>query len=228
MKYSVYFREMCIRKFIEESDWHPAHGQDYYRPLDLSVRQFYAKCETDGYDWYKWKSLRKDLPTLFGIVEALEEWGYRFHQVNGITDFVERPHFELVKYPTPIIKISKNLKKTTMDCHPVLLGMLYDGEIKQRNALLAISLIKQGMTIRPALKQAHSSYQSMLDYGYVRSGRQMPRRTIKKVEKCIRRLDGGEELKSVLRDLKLGMWSYYRYKDFFSVVLEPAQLAHLK
>jgi hypothetical protein len=38
MKYDVYFKEKVIRKFIDESDWHPAHGQDYYRPLDLSVR----------------------------------------------------------------------------------------------------------------------------------------------------------------------------------------------
>ena len=228
MRYSVYFREMCIRKFIEESDWHPAHGQDYYRPLDLSIRQFYSKCETDGYDWYKWKEIRKEIPSLIEMVDVLEEFGYKFHQVNGITDFVERPDFELVKYHEPIVKISKNLKKSTIFRHPVLNGMLYDGEIKKRNALLAISLISKGMVVREALRQAHSSYPSIRHYGYVGSDRQMPRRTIKKVEKCIRRLDGGEELKSVLRDLKLGMWSYYRYKDFFSVVLEPAQLAHLK
>ena len=228
MRYSVYFREMCIRKFIEESDWHPAHGQDYYRPLDLSVRQFYSKCETDGCDWYKWKELRKELPSLIEMVDVLEDFGYRFHQVNGITDFVERPDFELVKYHEPIVKISKNLKQSKMDCHPVLNGMLYDGEIKKRNALLAISLISKGMVIREALRQAHSSYPSIRHYGYVGCDRQMPRRTIKKVEKCIQRVREGEELKSVLRDLKLGMWSYYRYKDFFSVVLEPAQLAHLK
>ena len=50
MKYDVYFKEKVIRKFIDESDWHPAIGQDYYRPLDLSVRGFYAKCMNDGYD----------------------------------------------------------------------------------------------------------------------------------------------------------------------------------
>ena len=215
MNYSVYFREMCIRKFMDESDWHPAKGHDYYRPLDLSVRQFYAKCSTDGNDWYKWKELRKDLPSLTEMVEALEEWGYRFHQVDGITDFVERPDFEPVKYAEPIVKISKNLTKTTTDCHPVLNGMLYDKEIKKRNALLAISLIKEGVIIREALRQAHSSYQSIKDYGYVGCNRQMPRRTIKKVEKCLERLAEGEELKPVLKDLKLGSWSFYRYKHYF-------------
>ena len=214
MKYSVYFKESVIRKYLDESDYHPAHGQDYYRPLDLSVRQFYSKCSTDGYDWYKWPEIRKDLSTLLEMVEALKGWGYKFHKVNGITDFVERPDFEMIKYPEPIVKISKNLTKTTTDCHPVLLGMLYDREIKKRNALLAISLIKQGMTIRPALKQAHSSYQSMLDYGYVRSGRQMPRRTIKKVGVCVERVLEGEKLKPVLKEMKLGAWSYYRYKHF--------------
>ena len=111
MKYNVYFKEMVIRKYFDESDWHPAHGQDYYRPLDLSVRGFYAKCMNDGYDWYKWKELREELLTITEMVDALEEWGYKFHKVDGITDFVERPSFELVKYAEPIVKISKNLTK---------------------------------------------------------------------------------------------------------------------
>ena len=215
MNYSVYFRESVIRKYLDESDYHPAYGQDYYRPLDLSVRQFYIKCETETYDWYKWPEIRKDLPNLVEMVEALEGWGYKFHIVKGITDFVDRPNFERIKYGKPIVKISKKLTKTTTDSHPVLLGMLYDKEIKKRNALIAISLIKQGMVIRQALKQAHSSYQSMLDYGYVRSGRQMPRRTIKKVGECIKRIEAGEKLKSVLKNLRLGSWSYYRYKHYY-------------
>jgi len=216
MKYNVYFKEMVIRKYFDESDWHPAHGQDYYRPLDLSVRGFYAKCMNDGYDWYKWKELREELLTITEMVDALEEWGYRFHKVDGITDFVERPSFELVKYAEPIVKISKNLTKTTTDCHPVLNGMLYDKEIKKRNALLAISLINQGMVIKDALRQAHSSYPSIREFGYQGSDRQMPRRTIRKVEKCVERLKVGEGLKRVLKNLKLGAWSYYRYKHYFT------------
>ena len=216
MKYNVYFKEMVIRKYFDESDWHPAHGQDYYRPLDLSFRQFYAKCMNDGYDWYKWKELREELLTITEMVDALEEWGYKFHKVDEITDFVERPSFELVKYAEPIVKISKNLTKTTTDYHPVLNGMLYDGEIKKRNALLAISLINQGSGITDALRQAHSSYPSIREFGYQGSDRQMPRRTIRKVEKCIERIGIGEQLKPILKNLKLGAWSYYRYKHYFT------------
>ena len=53
MKYDAYFREKVIRKYFDESDWHPVTGQDYYRPLDLTARQFFTKCGTDGYDWYR-------------------------------------------------------------------------------------------------------------------------------------------------------------------------------
>ena len=216
MKYNVYFKEKVIRKFIDESDWHPAHGQDYYRPLDLSVRGFYAKCMNDGYDWYKWKELREELLTITEMVDALEEWGYKFHKVDGITDFVERPSFELVKSPVPIIRISKNLIRSEMDCHPVLRGMLYDKEVKKRNAVQAISLIKNGCNVREAISQCHSSYPSIREFGYVGSDRQCPRRTIRKVEKCVERLKVGEGLKRVLKNLKLGAWSYYRYKHYFT------------
>lgn len=206
---------MVIRKYFDESDWHPCYGHDYYRPLDLSVRQFYQKCNVDGFDWYKWKELRLDLLGLPEMVDALEDWGYRFHKVDGVTDFVERPDFELVKYGEPIVKISKNLTTTKTDCHPVLNGMLYDTEIKERNALLAISLINEGMVVMKALRQAQSSYPSIREFGYTGTDRQMPRRTIKKVEKCIKRVEEGEDLKPVLKDLRLGAWSYYRYKHYF-------------
>ena len=86
MKYDVYFREKVIRKFIDESDWHPVTGQDYYRPLDLTVRQFYTKCNEDGYDWYRWDAVRVGLSNLVEMMDALEEWGYRFHTVDGLTD----------------------------------------------------------------------------------------------------------------------------------------------
>ena len=216
MKYDVYFKEKVIRKFIDESDWHPAHGRDYYRPLDLSVRGFYAKCMNDGYDWYKWKELREELLTITEMVDALEEWGYKFHKVDGITDFVERPSFELVKSPVPIIRISKNLIRSEMDCHPVLNGMLYDKEVKKRNAVQAISLIKNGCNVREAISQSHSSYPSIREFGYVGSDRQCPRRTIRKVEKCVERLKVGEQLKPILKNLKLGAWSFYRYKHYFT------------
>ena len=89
MKYDVYFKEKVIRKFIDESDWHPAHGRDYHRPLDLSVRGFYAKCMNDGYDWHRWDAVRVGLPNLIEMIDGLEEWGYRFHTVDGLTDFTE-------------------------------------------------------------------------------------------------------------------------------------------
>ena len=102
-----------------------------------------------------------------------------------------------------------------MDCHPVLNGMLYDKEVKKRNALLAISLINQGMRVNDALRQAHSSYPSIREFGYKGTDRQMPRRTMRKVEKCVERLEVGEQLKPILKNLKLGAWSYYRYKHYF-------------
>ena len=215
MKYGVYFKEMVIRKYFDESDWHPALGQDYYRPLDLSVREFYAKCNVDGYDWYKWNEMRKGLATLEEMVEALEEWGYRFRNVNGVTDFVERPTFELVKYPEPIQRISKNLIRSEMDSHPVLNGMLYDEEIVKRNATQAVSLINDGWKVRDALRECHSSYTSIRKYGYKGSDRQCPRKTMKKVEQCIIRIEHGEKLKRILKELKLGAWSFYRYKHYF-------------
>ncbi len=216
MKYDVYFKEKVIRKFIDESDWHPAHGQDYYRPLDLSVRGFYAKCMNDGYDWHRWDAVRVGLPNLIEMIDGLEEWGYRFHTVDGLTDFTEQPSFELVKSPVPIIRISKNLIRSEMDCHPVLNGMLYDKEVKKRNAVQAISLIKNGCNVREAISQCHSSYPSIREFGYVGSDRQCPRRTIRKVEKCVERLKVGEQLKPILKNLKLGAWSYYRYKHYFT------------
>ena len=216
MKYDVYFKEKVIRKFIDESDWHPAHGQDYYRPLDLSVRGFYAKCMNDGYDWHRWDDVRVGLPNLIEMIDGLEEWGYKFHTVDGLTDFTEQPSFELVKYPEPIVRISKNLIRSEMDCHPVLNGMLYDKEVKKRNAVQAISLIKNGCNVREAISQCHSSYPSIREFGYVGSDRQCPRRTIRKVEKCVERLKVGEQLKPILKNLKLGAWSYYRYKHYFT------------
>ena len=215
MRYGVYFREMVIRKYFDESDWHPAHGTDYYRPLDLSVREFYAKSNVDGYDWYRWKEMREDLLSVAEMVEALEEWGYRFSNDNGVTDFVERPSFELVKYPEPITRISKNLIRSEMDSHPVLNGMLYDGEVVERNATQAVALINEGERVRDAIRKCHSSYPSIRRLGYKGSDRQCPRKTMKKVEKCIMRLETGEKLKRILKELKLGAWSFYRYKHYF-------------
>ena len=215
MKYDAYFREKVIRKYFDESDWHPVFGQDYYRPLDLTVRQFYTKCNADGYDWYRWDAVRVGLSNLIEMMDALEEWGYRFHTVDGVTDFTERPTFDLVKYPEPIIRISKNLIRSEMDSHPVLNGMLYDKEIKKRNAVEAISLIRNGCNVREAISQCHSSYPSIREFGYEGSDRQCPRKTMKKVKVCMDRLETGEKLKRILKELKLGVWSFYRYKSYF-------------
>jgi hypothetical protein len=215
MKYDVYFKEKVIRKFIDESDWHPAIGQDYYRPLDLSVRGFYAKCMNDGYDWHRWDAVRVGLPNLIEMIDGLEDWGYRFHTVDGLTDFTEQPSFELVKSPVPIIRISKNLIRSEMDCHPVLNGMLYDKEVKKRNAIQAISLIKNGCNVREAISQCHSSYPSIREFGYKGTDRQCPRKTIKKVKMCIDKINSGTTLSKGLKELKLGAWSFYRYKSYF-------------
>ena len=215
MKYDVYFREKVSRKFIDESDWHPATGQDYYRPLDLTVRQFYQKCNEDGYDWYRWNEVRVGLPTLLEMMESLEEWGYRFRTVDGITDFTERPSFDLVKYPTPIVRISKNLIRSEMDCHPVLNGMLYDKDIKKRNALQAISLIKEGWNVRDAITECHTSYPSIREFGYKGTDRQNPTKTIKKVKKCIDKISTGRTITKVLKEENVGAWSFYRYRGYF-------------
>jgi len=44
-----------------------------------------------------------------------------------------------------------------MDRHPVLNGMLYDQGLKKKNAVEAISLIKEGWNVRDALSKCHSS-----------------------------------------------------------------------
>ena len=105
------------------------------------------------------------------MMDALEEWGYRFHTIIGITDFTERPTFNLVKYAIPIVRISKNLIRSEMDRHPVLNGMLYDQGLKKKNAVEAISLIKEGWNVRDALSKCHSSYSSIREFGYEGSGR---------------------------------------------------------
>ena len=33
---------------------------------------------------------------ILSMMESLEEWGYRFRTVDGITDFTERPSFEIL------------------------------------------------------------------------------------------------------------------------------------
>ena len=102
-----------------------------------------------------------------------------------------------------------------MDSHPVLNGMLYDKEIKKRNAVEAISLIRNGCNVREAISQCHSSYPSIREFGYEGSDRQCPRKTMKKVKVCMDRLETGEKLKRILKELKLGVWSFYRYKSYF-------------
>ena len=101
----------------------------------------------------------------------------------------------------------------------------FRGEIKKRNDLLAISLISQGMIVRESLRQSHSSYPSIREFGYTGTDRQMPRRTKKKVEKCIMRLETGETLKRILKELKLGEWSFYRYKHYFSFQSSPVLIS---
>jgi len=92
---------------------------------------------------------------------------------------------------------------------------LYDRELQKRNALQALRLIEQGWKVGEAIRECHTSYSSIYQFGYKGTGRQMPRKTIRKVEECIKRVEAGEKLKSVLREMRLGAWSYYRYKRYF-------------
>ena len=96
-----------IRKFIEICGLHPVHGS-YFREYSLDMRQFYTKCERDGYDWYRWEEVRKQCMSLEDMISALEDGGYRFKiSEDNILDFEELPKFPLVKSREPIMKISK-------------------------------------------------------------------------------------------------------------------------
>ena len=59
-----------------------------------------------------------------------------------------------------------------MDKHPVLNGMLYDKEIKERNAKAALQLINDGWNVREAIVKCHTSYPSIREFGYKGSDRQ--------------------------------------------------------
>ena len=203
-----------IRKFIEICDLHPVHGS-YFREYSLDMRQFYTKCERDGYDWYRWKEVRKQCMSLEDMISALEDAGYRFKiSEDNIIDFEESPKFPLVKSREPIMKISKNNIKTETDRHPVLNGMLYDKDLKRRNALRAIEMIKEGATVKEAIQVCHTSHSSICEFGYKRTHRQ-DGRTIKKVQECIDLLNSGVKFKDALKRLNLGAWSFYRYRHFF-------------
>ena len=112
------------------------------------------------------------------------------------------------------MKISKNNIKTETDRHPVLNGMLYDKDLKRRNALRAIEMIKQGTTVKEAIKTCHTSHSSICEFGYKRTYRQ-DGRTFKKVKDCIDLINAGVKLKNALKQLNLGAWSFYRYRQFF-------------
>jgi hypothetical protein len=210
--YSKYFKEMCFRKYVELSDWHPALGKNYYRPLDVSMRGFYQMMETRGEDWVRWKEIREAIPPLNEVISTLEEWGYRFEVRNGLIDFRERPKFENIKLLRPITKISKNLVRSKMNEYPVLNGMLYDADLKRENACRAIQMISEGMRVTDALKQCGTSYKSICDYGYKGTGRQHQYKTLQRVKECLERIESGENLKTVLKEMKLGVWSFYRYR----------------
>ena len=109
---------------------------------------------------------------------------------------------------------SKNNIKTETDRHPVLNGMLYDKDLKRRNALRAIEMIKEGATVKEAIKAFHTSHSSICEFCYKRTHRQ-DGRTIKKVQECIDLMNSGVKLKNALKRLNLGAWSFYRYRHFF-------------
>lgn len=204
---------MCFRKYVELSDWHPSLGKNYYRPLDVSMREFYQMMETRGEDWISWTEIRQKLPSLNEVISTLEEWGYRFEVENGLIDFRERPKFENIKLLRPITKISKNLVMSKMSEYPVLNGMLYDTDLKRENACRAIQMISEGVRVRDAIKQCGTSYKSICDYGYKGTGRQHQYKTLQRVKECLSRIENGENLKKVLKEMKLGVWSFYKYRD---------------
>ena len=214
LRFNAYFREKVFRKYIEICDLHPVHGS-YFREYALDMRQFYLKCLEDGYDWYRWEEVRNQCMTLEDMISSLEDAGYKFKvSEDNIIDFEESPKFQLVKSIEPIIKISKNNIKNESYRHPVLNGMLYDKDLKKRNALRAIELIKKGVTVKEAIKTCQSSFNSICQNGYQRTGRQ-DGRVFKKVKDCIDLMSTGVKLNEALKQLKLGAWSFYRYRNFF-------------
>ena len=179
------------------------------------MRQFYLKCLEDGYDWYRWEEVRNQCMSLEDMISSLEDAGYKFKvSEDNIIDFEKSPKYQLVKSSEPIIKISKNNIKTESYRHPVLNGMLYDRDLKKRNALRAIELIKKGVTVKEAIKTCQSSFNSICQNGYQRTGRQ-DGRVFKKVKDCIDLMSTGVKLNEALKQLKLGAWSFYRYRNFF-------------
>jgi len=152
--------------------------------------------------------------SLEDMISTLQDAGYRFRVIDNIIDFEESPKFPLIKSREPIMKISKNNIKTETDRHPVLNGMLYDKELKKRNAVRAIEMIKQGVTVKEAIKACHTSHSSICEFGYKRTNRQ-DGRTFKKVKDCIDLLNSGVKLKNALKQLNLGAWSFYSYRKFF-------------
>ena len=214
LRFNAYFREKVIRKYIEICDLHPVHGS-YFREYSLDMRQFYLKCLEDGYDWYRWEEVRNQCMSLEDMISSLEDAGYKFKvSEDNIIDFEKSPKFQLVKSSEPIIKISKNNIKNESYLHPVLNGMLYDRDLKKRNALRAIELIKKGVTVKEAIKTCQSSFNSICQNGYQRTGRQ-DGRVFKKVNDCIDLMSTGVKLNEALKQLKLGAWSFYRYRNFF-------------
>lgn len=213
MKYGKFFKEMCFRKYVELSDWHPVSGKGYYRPLDLSAREFCRRLHEKGEDWIRWEEIRSSIPSLQEVVSTLEEWGVRFEVKNGQIDFKERPQFKNIKMVESVQKISKNLVKSKMDNYPPLNGVFYDKDLKRINAMRSIQMINEGVRVKDAIAECHSSYSSICEYGYKGTGRQHQYKTLQKVKKCMERVENGESLKTVLKEMKLGAWSFYRYRE---------------
>ena len=74
---------------------------------------------------------------------------------------------------------------------------------------------KEGWNVKDALSKCHSSYPSIREFGYKGTDRQNPTKTIKKVKKCIDKITSGGTLTKVLKEERLGAWSFYRYKEYF-------------
>jgi hypothetical protein len=210
--YDKYFKESVKRKFIELSDWRPLRGNGWDRPLNLSNQEFYYQALKNGCDWIRWPQIVSELPPLKEMIDYLQECGIRFIINENWIYFQDAPVFHNVETIDPIMKVSKNLKISYMRSYPILNGMLYDTDLKRQNACRAIQMINEGKKIKDSIKQCGTSYKSICDYGYKGTGRQHPLKNLQRVKECLERIENGENLKKVLKEMKLGAWSYYRYR----------------
>ena len=208
ISYDAYFYESVRRKFVETSDWHPVNGEDYYRPLYITQMQFQRMCEEEGDDWIRWEVVKNACPSLEEMMEHLEFQGFRFVVRDGLTEFGENPDFEIIETQTQIMKMSRNGVFSSVFCYPVLRGILFDKRLKEKNARRAIEFVRRGMRVKDAQRCCRTSARSMSEFGYPLKKRNLVE-TLHRVRTAKNRIESGEKVNVVLREMNLGQKTYY-------------------